>query len=423
MSNRRFTISFASLKQKLLKEDASNNNNISEAKERAFADLVNSSTNDSSLPTDPPEATDTPEVSPASPSTNCETEYSAAEFEAIQAQRARELVVEHFGFTPLDLIDNVFNVVNEVIMQALEAFEEFVIDRLGSEDAAEEGSVALQTLMESTIDKYFDKFETYAAKNVFSIPSNLCVTLPHYEGIDDSLIDEDEKEIESRVEALRERLAAAKYYNSTLSTAVTELQSSNASLEKLLAQVKSIAPTPQVPLTQDAQVMALEQDVLVMDQDEQYVNGVLSQIKEKHGSIEFMTQSGKDAKALSENILKYIKRQEAKAPCSGMSGGGDDAAADSSSSSNKTGVSEFLKAIHAGGIATKEEMEEARAIGGPPEWMSRVRGGCGGFGMHQGISFFGRLALSAEGGIKNPCGLSAVAAAAVEGTTDLMAVD
>ena len=40
---------------------------------------------------------------------------------------------------------------------------------------------AIETLLENAVDKYFDKFELFVLKNIFTIPDDVPVTLPHYE--------------------------------------------------------------------------------------------------------------------------------------------------------------------------------------------------------------------------------------------------
>ena len=47
----------------------------------------------------------------------------------------------------------------------------------------EEGLHQLETLLESTVDKNFDKFEIYVLRNILSVPEDLAswVRLSHYE--------------------------------------------------------------------------------------------------------------------------------------------------------------------------------------------------------------------------------------------------
>lgn len=39
----------------------------------------------------------------------------------------------------------------------------------------------IETLYENSIDVHFDKFEIFVLKNIFSIPKDLDLVLPHYQ--------------------------------------------------------------------------------------------------------------------------------------------------------------------------------------------------------------------------------------------------
>jgi hypothetical protein len=107
-----------------------------------------------------------------------------------QAVIAKDLLVEHLGFEPTEFVDDIINAVNLLIYQTLDAILIFVQDKMaetlgeGAEETAEEcvenGMVAVETLLENAIDKCFDKFEVFVLNNVFKIPENIGITLPHY---------------------------------------------------------------------------------------------------------------------------------------------------------------------------------------------------------------------------------------------------
>jgi len=58
-------------------------------------------------------------------------------------------------------------------------------DHSEAKQEIEEGLHKLETLLNSTIDKNFDKFEIYVLRNILSVPSDLAnwIRLSHYEGI------------------------------------------------------------------------------------------------------------------------------------------------------------------------------------------------------------------------------------------------
>ena len=70
----------------------------------------------------------------------------------------------------------------------------------------EQGLVAFQTLLEYHTDIAFDFFEAWCLRNIFMIPPDLPVVLPHEEGLDLTLTVEKERELMDEVEQLRKRL-------------------------------------------------------------------------------------------------------------------------------------------------------------------------------------------------------------------------
>ncbi|KAL9116213.1 MAG: hypothetical protein Q9227_000584 [Pyrenula ochraceoflavens] len=131
------------------------------------------------------------------------------------SQAATALLTEHLQYTPLSLIDDIINSVNELVYQGISSLENGLTstppDRLGFKPAPapasdpqslpdtdsqtieypeakkeiEEGLHQLETLLESTVDKNFDKFEIYVLRNILCVPDGLesWVRLRHYEDL------------------------------------------------------------------------------------------------------------------------------------------------------------------------------------------------------------------------------------------------
>ncbi|KAJ5682949.1 hypothetical protein N7462_006114 [Penicillium macrosclerotiorum] len=122
------------------------------------------------------------------------------------------LLTEHFSYTPLSLIDDIINSINNLIYQAISSLETGLLatppERLGFAHASngstipetdEDGNVVypeaklelenglhqLETLLEANVDKAFDKFEIYVLRNILTVPEDLLswVRLKHYEGL------------------------------------------------------------------------------------------------------------------------------------------------------------------------------------------------------------------------------------------------
>ncbi|KAL8937078.1 MAG: hypothetical protein Q9211_003867 [Gyalolechia sp. 1 TL-2023] len=124
-------------------------------------------------------------------------------------QEVEALLTEHFRYTPLSLIDDIINTVNTIIYRAIEAIENGLFSippqQLGyspesstsnptaspnaehpdAKDEIENGVHRLETLLEATVDKTFDKFEIYTLRNILTVPDDLApwMRLGHYEGL------------------------------------------------------------------------------------------------------------------------------------------------------------------------------------------------------------------------------------------------
>ena len=113
------------------------------------------------------------------------------------------LLTEHFRYTPLTLIDDIINAVNTIVYRGIEAIETGLLNipptTLGfsptqpqnkgdrenviAADEIEHGVHQLETLLEATVDKAFDKFEIYTLRNILTVPEDVAgwVRLGHYE--------------------------------------------------------------------------------------------------------------------------------------------------------------------------------------------------------------------------------------------------
>ena len=130
------------------------------------------------------------------------------------------LACEALGFSPQLLLDDIINIANKSIQDAVDAMEQFLEkwtnDRLANgkskEDLdtvmseVEQGLVAFQTLLEHHTDIAFDFFEAWSLRNIFVVPPDLPVVLPHQEGLDLTLGAEQEQELIDEVDELRKRL-------------------------------------------------------------------------------------------------------------------------------------------------------------------------------------------------------------------------
>lgn len=71
-----------------------------------------------------------------------------------------------------------------------------------------QGMHKFETLLESSVDKNFDRFELYALKNIFGVPEDVDLVLPHYEALDFTIASEREQELDDELEILRRQVIA-----------------------------------------------------------------------------------------------------------------------------------------------------------------------------------------------------------------------
>ncbi|ODV82906.1 hypothetical protein CANARDRAFT_185658, partial [[Candida] arabinofermentans NRRL YB-2248] len=157
---------------------------------------------------------------------------------------SNEILTEHLEFQPLAIIDDIINMINDIMYECMSSLEKALIERkqsidlelkrikderkqarLNNEDDdvimndddedqdddqdlvsssggdldigytiedIEKGTASLETLMEHSINKNFDKFELYALRNILSIPQDLVdggyIRLKHHDWIDSKKI-------------------------------------------------------------------------------------------------------------------------------------------------------------------------------------------------------------------------------------------
>ncbi|KAG5419094.1 hypothetical protein I9W82_002861 [Candida metapsilosis] len=110
--------------------------------------------------------------------------------------RATALLTEHLGFAPIKVVDEVINAVNQIMVQGIEALENYLtnVHAQGqlpeniTHDEILSGTAKLESLLQYRIDFAFDKYELYCLTNIFHVPSDLIADgwfrLKSHQGID-----------------------------------------------------------------------------------------------------------------------------------------------------------------------------------------------------------------------------------------------
>ena len=137
---------------------------------------------------------------------------------ASTTQASTLLLCEALGFSPQILLDDIINIANNAVQDGVNGMEEFLEkwaeERASRGDTAaidsthevEQGLVAFQTLLEHHTDIAFDFFEGWSLRNIFHIPPDLPIVLPHQEGLDLTVTSEREQELMNEMEDLRNQL-------------------------------------------------------------------------------------------------------------------------------------------------------------------------------------------------------------------------
>ncbi|MCJ1320060.1 hypothetical protein MMC15_005397 [Xylographa vitiligo] len=182
------------------------------------------------------------------------------------------LLTEHFRYTPLSLIDDIINTVNAIIYRAVQAIENGLLStapqalgfadepstNVSIPDADGDGNVdfpearaeiengvhQLETLLEATVDKLFDKFEIYTLRNILTVPDDLApwVRLAHYGDL--TLPLPASAPTPASVLALRRKLQETSKLN-------LALEHEHARNTALLSQLHSLVGQPSPPTAED----------------------------------------------------------------------------------------------------------------------------------------------------------------------------
>ncbi|KAG5646018.1 hypothetical protein DXG03_004620 [Asterophora parasitica] len=141
----------------------------------------------------------------------------AADGEGPAKPAAPLLLPEILGFSPQLLLDDIINIANNAVQDGVNGMEEFLekwaearTERQGGEwdstQEVEQGLVAFQTLLEHHTDIAFDFFEAWSLRNIFAIPPDLPIVVPHQQNLDLTHTPEREQELMDDLEELRKKL-------------------------------------------------------------------------------------------------------------------------------------------------------------------------------------------------------------------------
>ncbi|KAJ8084391.1 hypothetical protein PM082_003160 [Marasmius tenuissimus] len=160
------------------------------------------------------------------------------------------LITEALGFSPQLLLDDIINVVNAAVTDGVNGLEGFLLQWVEKRSAEtkqnyntqelEQGLVAFQTLLEHHTDLAFDFFEAWCLRNIFAIPPNLPIVLPHQEGLDLTINPTKEEELIAEIDKLRAQVDNQRRLHLLLSRALRVAKKKRVESERRLEKVSII---------------------------------------------------------------------------------------------------------------------------------------------------------------------------------------
>lgn len=121
------------------------------------------------------------------------------------------MLTEHLQYPAVSLIDDIINAVNEIMYKCTAAMEKYLLEKheVNSKDYTAEikiGIAKLETLLEHSVDKNFDKLELYVLRNVLRIPQELLNTNTFRLKYQRDLVIADESQQQESVEQLKQKV-------------------------------------------------------------------------------------------------------------------------------------------------------------------------------------------------------------------------
>jgi len=149
-----------------------------------------------------------------------------------------EYEAQHFGFTPITLLNGMFNAVCDHYREALQAFCKTCSEKYPNVMTEEELKIArhaVSELVDKDICMMFDKLEYFLLDQVFSIPGN--TVLPEDRCQLQRLNADEYHELEKKVTHLKRQITAVKYANAVLSQHLKDAEVQQSYLDKFLEHV------------------------------------------------------------------------------------------------------------------------------------------------------------------------------------------
>ncbi|KAG8793001.1 hypothetical protein FRC12_004208 [Ceratobasidium sp. 428] len=166
------------------------------------------------------------------------------------------MLTELLGFVPQLLLDDIADAATDTVNNAIEGLEDYLRKWLASRDQQppsddleaeiENGLLEFHTLLCGHRDMSIDMLETWSMRNVFYVPPELKIVMPHQRGLDLSIAPGRDVKAQVELDVLRRKIENARKFQEQLKRAEEatqqRLERSEARLEKLKF-LKSLDPS------------------------------------------------------------------------------------------------------------------------------------------------------------------------------------
>ncbi|KAL2313022.1 Centromere protein mis12 [Schizosaccharomyces pombe] len=159
------------------------------------------------------------------------------------------MLVELLEFTPLSFIDDVINITNQLLYKGVngvdKAFSQTRFAKKAPQEI-EEGLHKFEVLFESVVDRYYDGFEVYTLRNIFSYPPELKGYMRTFgKDVDYSITTEQDAAMDQAIQEAAEKLVVKMQLRRDLRMRLSRKREKKTEIEKHLERISFLNKVPE----------------------------------------------------------------------------------------------------------------------------------------------------------------------------------
>ncbi|XP_059159554.1 protein MIS12 homolog [Physella acuta] len=165
---------------------------------------------------------------------HCDNDNLKADADTDKNDNKFDYETQHFGFTPITMVNGMFNAVCDFYREAIKVFCKTLKEKypnVMSDEELKKAGHAVSELIDKDVCEVFDAMEFFLLRDVFSIPAN--VILPEDVCQLTRLDKEAENDLEKRISEVKKRIISVKYANAVLSQHLEDSQALRASIDNI----------------------------------------------------------------------------------------------------------------------------------------------------------------------------------------------